>query len=180
LSIVDVERDRQFFTSQVGLPDPVAEARQTPLSHSFCQYVRFFDTQLIVEDSRQDSILKHNLAVRDLDVIAYLGIPVHAPDGTSIGSFCVIDDRPREWTTEQIEIVRELAATADTLIEHDAEHASMTRCRVALKSETRRVRLHFLPLIVRFDCHRAYASCTPLRDVINRSEQTLLLLEGAQ
>ena len=53
-------------------------------------------------------------------------------------------------------------------------------CRVALKSETRRVRLHFLPLIVRFDCHRAYASCTPLRDVINRSEQTLLLLEGAQ
>ena len=53
-------------------------------------------------------------------------------------------------------------------------------CRVALKSETRRVRLHFLPFIVRFDCHRAYASCTPLRDVFNRSEQTLLLLEGAQ
>ncbi|WP_417264612.1 hypothetical protein, partial [Celeribacter sp.] len=30
-------------------------------------------------------------------------------------------------------------------------------CRVALKSETRRVRGYFLPLIMRFHCHRAYA-----------------------
>jgi len=67
------------------------------------------------------------------------------------------------------------------LIRRVSERPFLNRgCRVALKSETRRVRLHFLPLIVRFDCHRAYASCTPLRDVINRSEQTLLLLEGAQ
>ena len=35
--------------------------------------------------------------------------------------------------------------------------ALLHKCRVALKSETRRVRLHFLPLIVRFDCHRAKA-----------------------
>jgi hypothetical protein len=34
-----VTDDRQFFNSQCGLPDPVATTRETPLSHSFCQYV---------------------------------------------------------------------------------------------------------------------------------------------
>ena len=54
------------------------------------------------------------------------------------------------------------------------------KCRVALKSETRRVRGYFLPLIMRFDSHRAYASHAPLRNEINRSKQTWLRLEGAQ
>lgn len=53
-------------------------------------------------------------------------------------------------------------------------------CRVALKSETRRVRRQFLPLIARFGCHGACASRAPLRDVINRGKQSWLLLEGAQ
>ncbi|WP_286174059.1 hypothetical protein [Rhodobacter sp. NTK016B] len=55
-----------------------------------------------------------------------------------------------------------------------------TFCRVALKSETRRFRHRVLPLIARFGCHRACASRAPLRNVINRSQQAWLLLEGAQ
>lgn len=53
-------------------------------------------------------------------------------------------------------------------------------CRVALKSETRRVRGYFLPLIMRFDCYRAYAFRALPGDVINRGKQTWLLIEGAQ
>ena len=34
-----VTPDRQFFKSAVGLAAPWAAARETPLSHSFCQYV---------------------------------------------------------------------------------------------------------------------------------------------
>ncbi|AUQ56449.1 hypothetical protein PhaeoP18_03655 (plasmid) [Phaeobacter piscinae] len=55
-----------------------------------------------------------------------------------------------------------------------------TTCRVALKSETRRVRGYFLPLIMRFHCHRAYAFRALPGDVINRGKQTWLLIEGAQ
>ncbi|HYQ27898.1 MAG TPA: hypothetical protein VER04_11790, partial [Polyangiaceae bacterium] len=36
ISLVDAER--QFFKSAVGLPEPWASCRQTPLSYSFCQY----------------------------------------------------------------------------------------------------------------------------------------------
>lgn len=56
----------------------------------------------------------------------------------------------------------------------------MRYCRVALKSETRRVWRDFLPLIARFGYHGACASRAPLRDVINRGKQSRLLLEGAQ
>jgi hypothetical protein len=33
-----VDEDRQFFKSCVGLPEPWASLRETPLSHSFCQH----------------------------------------------------------------------------------------------------------------------------------------------
>lgn len=38
----------------------------------------------------------------------------------------------------------------------------------------------FFPLIVRFDCHPAYASRAPLHNEVNRSKQTWLRLKGAQ
>jgi hypothetical protein len=34
-----IEADRQFFKACVGLPEPWAAARQTPLSHSLCRHV---------------------------------------------------------------------------------------------------------------------------------------------
>src|ERR1700680_226145 len=40
ISLVSLGDDRrQFFKSSVGLPEPWSSLRETPLSHSFCQYV---------------------------------------------------------------------------------------------------------------------------------------------
>src|SRR3954464_15206025 len=40
ISIISlVDDDRQFFKSCLGLPEPWASDRETPLSHSFCQYI---------------------------------------------------------------------------------------------------------------------------------------------
>src|SRR5215208_5697816 len=57
-----VTPDRQFFKSQCGLPSPYAERRQTPLSHSFCQYVVEDGAALVVEDARLDERLADNRA----------------------------------------------------------------------------------------------------------------------
>ncbi|MBV9786664.1 MAG: GAF domain-containing protein, partial [Chloroflexi bacterium] len=95
-----VDRDRQFFKSQVGLGEPWASARETPLSHSFCQYVVAQQKQLVVADARNDAVLATNLAIPDLGVIAYAGVPLRSPDGAVIGSFCAIDTQPRVWTDE--------------------------------------------------------------------------------
>jgi signal transduction histidine kinase len=55
-----------------------------------------------------------NLAITELDVVAYLGIPLTSPDGQTLGSLCVIDTRAREWTAEEIDTLQELAAWATT------------------------------------------------------------------
>lgn len=119
ISIVD--SDRQFFKSLFGLPEPYASQRETPLSHSFCQYVAATGEPLIVTDARQHPELKNNLAIPDLNVIAYLGMPLTTTQGVELGSFCVIDSKPRVWTEREIEIVRELALSTMSEIELKAQ-----------------------------------------------------------
>src|SRR4249920_1063113 len=45
-----VDGNRQFFKSSVGLPDPLASLRQTPLTHSFCKHVVASGEPLVVPD----------------------------------------------------------------------------------------------------------------------------------
>jgi len=111
-----VDEDRQFFKSCLGLPEPWASDRETPLSHSFCQHVVAQGEPLIVTDARTDARLHDNLAIRDLDVVAYAGWPVLAPDGSVLGSFCVIDSQPREWTEEELANLADIAGSVNAEI----------------------------------------------------------------
>lgn len=107
ISLVDA--DRQFFKSHVGLGGDVADARQTPLTHSFCQHVANERRPLVVADARRSELLADNLAIRDLDVVAYLGVPVAAPDGHVIGALCAIDHEPHDWTEDDVRVLSSLA-----------------------------------------------------------------------
>lgn len=112
-----VDSDRQFFKSACGLPEPWATARETPLSHSFCQYVVGRSAPLAIHNAPLDALVKTNGAVRDLNVIAYLGVPITTPDGLyTLGSFCVIDTVPRHWTNEDIELLVSLSQSLMTEI----------------------------------------------------------------
>lgn len=104
-----VDADRQFFKSQAGLSEPWASERETPLSHSFCQYAVSSKDPLVVSDARQHPVLRDNLAVQDLDVIAYAGVPLVTEGGYALGTLCAIDHEPRFWTTEQIGLLDDLA-----------------------------------------------------------------------
>ena len=111
-----VDDRRQFFKSCIGLPEPYMMSRETPLSHSFCKHVVETGEPLILSDAREHDQFKSNLAVRDLGVIAYAGIPLMSPDGHRLGSFCVIDDTARQWTEEEIRILRCMANCIETEI----------------------------------------------------------------
>jgi two-component sensor histidine kinase len=101
-----VDDKRQFFKSQVGLAAP----RETPLSHSFCQHVVVSKNMLAVTDAENDPRVRDNLAVRDLKVAAYLGVPLATPDGHVLGSLCAIDGSRRTWSEEDISALRDLAS----------------------------------------------------------------------
>lgn len=115
LSLVD-ER-REFFKSQIGLPEPWASRRETPLSHSLCQHTVVLRAPFVVGDARQHALVRDNLAVRALGVVAYAGIPLTMADGQVLGALCAIDTQPRAWTTEEIDILSDLTAAVITEIE---------------------------------------------------------------
>lgn len=113
LSLVD--RNRQFFKTQVGVPEPIATARQTPLTHSFCQWVVSSDDELVVSDVQRHSLLGHNLATRDLGVGAYAGVPLHSDGQEPIGAFCAIDMKPHAWDERELRALRDAARVVDGL-----------------------------------------------------------------
>jgi hypothetical protein len=111
-----VDSDRQFFKSCLGLPEPWASQRESPLSHSFCQHAVASREPLLVDDSREHELLRDNLAIRDMGVIAYAGIPLIDAGGHALGTLCVIDSVPRHWTTHQVQLLSDLAASVVTEI----------------------------------------------------------------
>ncbi len=106
-----VDRDRQFFKSAAGLPEPWQTRRETPLSHSFCKHVVALHQPLVIPDARKDPAYRDNPAVRELKIIAYAGVPLTMA-GFDLGAFCVIDDEPRVWSYDEIQTLRDLAECA--------------------------------------------------------------------
>jgi two-component sensor histidine kinase len=114
VSLVDTKR--QFFKSTYGLPEPWSSERETPLSHSFCRHVVERASPLIINDATADPLVCDNLAVRDLNVRAYLGIPLRTKDGHVLGSLCAIDATPRRWTEKDQAILAEFAKLVEDQI----------------------------------------------------------------
>ena len=129
-----VTETRQFFPGAVGLPDPWAARRQTPLSHSFCQHVIDTEIPLVLPDARLYPRVRENLAVPELGVVAYAGMPLTDLDGRVLGSLCAIDSKPRAWTKAQLRTLADLAAAC----------SSELRLRIALDAaqEARRLVEH--------------------------------------
>jgi signal transduction histidine kinase len=112
-----VDKDRQFFKSAAGLGEPLDIPRETPLSYSFCRYVVAAGTPFVVTDARQHPLVYDSLAVRELRVLAYAGMPLTIPSGQTLGSFCAIDQQPRPWTPQELEVLQSLASAVRTEIE---------------------------------------------------------------
>jgi signal transduction histidine kinase len=164
-----VDECRQFFKSSVGLPEPWRTRRETPLTHSFCALVVEDHAPLIIEDARTDPRVAGNPAILELGVIAYLGIPLTSASGTPLGSFCVIDHKPRKWTALEIEWMTQLASAVTSelrlrglLVKQSTENLRLSIAR-ADAEETLRVRGEFLS---RF----SHELRTPLSAVIGYSD----------
>lgn len=108
-----VDEDRQVFAGHSGLPEPWASLGQTPMSHSFCQHVVDSKAPLIVSDANDDPLLRDNLAINDLGVVAYLGVPIMLPGGELAGALAAIDTSPRIWTEVELRRLRSLARTVE-------------------------------------------------------------------
>ena len=110
-----VTSDKQVFKGACGLPDDLNEKRSTPITHSICKHAVISRCPIILEDTHESELVSNNLAVKDLGIRSYLGFPLMTDEYLVLGSFCVLDYVPRRWTTEEIDLVRDLAAL---VVEH--------------------------------------------------------------
>jgi hypothetical protein len=110
-----VDRQRQFFKAQVGLSEPLRSTRQTPITHSFCQWVVTGDEALVVEDARRDVLLSASPATIEMGIVAYAGVPIRVEPNETIGSFCAVDMRPRRWDVRELRALDDAAALVQGL-----------------------------------------------------------------
>jgi diguanylate cyclase (GGDEF)-like protein/PAS domain S-box-containing protein len=109
-----VDENRQYFPGLAGLGGWAGEARETPLSQSFCQHVVARHGPLVVTDARVDPLVAANRAIEDLGVIAYLGMPLTDSGNRIMGSLCAIDTQPREWSVAEVAALTDLAKLCST------------------------------------------------------------------
>src|SRR5262245_56718133 len=69
-----VDRDRIFFKSHCGLPEPLESLRQAPASTSFCRHVVETSEPRVVSDARRDPAHGDNPAVSRFGLVSYAGV----------------------------------------------------------------------------------------------------------
>jgi len=107
--ITFVDRDRQWFKSQVGLPEDLARERCTPRSVSICGHMVAKNDTLVVEDLARDRRFANNPLIKARGLRFYAGTPVRGVGGFPIGSLCLLDVRPRKMTDHERRVLESFA-----------------------------------------------------------------------
>ena len=122
ISLVDSQR--QYFKSATCLNGAVAPG-WNPLDATFCQEVVATGDAFIVADLQKESLV----AGGAIGVRAYAGVPLITDEGHVLGALCAMDDKPRDWSTRDIDVLTALGGAVMSEIQrrvaeraaHDAQ-----------------------------------------------------------
>ncbi len=109
-----VDRDRQWFKARVGMDAP-----ETPRDISFCGHAIAVPDGLVVTDTLKDARFVDNpLVLGGPKIRFYAGWPLFGgPDRSGIGTLCIIDTVPREFSAQDLRKLAELAAVVESQLE---------------------------------------------------------------
>lgn len=108
------DKDRQWFKSRYGI-----NASETPRDYSFCAHAITdpYDV-FIIEDSTKDIRFFDNPVVTGSPhVVFYAGVALTNEKGLSVGTICVIDNKPRKLNENQIRSLKALSYQIMILLE---------------------------------------------------------------
>jgi GAF domain-containing protein len=105
-----VDKNRQWFKSQAGLPADLVEARSAPRDVSICGHVVANNEVLIVHDLARDPRFANNPWLREYGLRFYAGVPLRGPNGFPVGSLCILDTKPRDMSPHEQDLLKMIAA----------------------------------------------------------------------
>ena len=102
--VTAVDAEQSFWKAAHGIADGT---RANAVGDSFCQYVIEGEQELIVDDAAAHHVTADNPSIESMGVAAWAGYPVMLGDQI-LGTFCVVDQRTREWTARDRTILRRI------------------------------------------------------------------------
>ncbi len=104
-----VDADRQWFKSCIGL-----DATETSRDVSFCGHAILGDDIFTIPNTLADDRFRDNPLVTEAPNIRfYAGCPLTVPNGSKVGTLCLIDVQPRELSDDDRDLLRDLARMAE-------------------------------------------------------------------
>lgn len=112
-SIALIGQHRQFIKSVTG---PIGD--NVPRRISFCDQTIRSERVMVVRDAVVDRTFRNNPLVQLKPHIRfYAGYALRGPGGWPVGTLCIIDDRPRDFSTADELALKQLAAEAQDQME---------------------------------------------------------------
>lgn len=105
-----VDADHLFIKSSHGFPEGWADRREQPLAQTSCWLAVATGEAFAVTDAREHPVFAQDIGLRELGLIAHLGLPIRVPSGQVVGTVCALDRQQRAWTEDDIQTLTDLAA----------------------------------------------------------------------
>jgi diguanylate cyclase (GGDEF)-like protein len=108
-----MDSERNFFKATGGLA-----VSESPRSLSFCGYTILGDEALVINDARRDPRFAENpLVAGELNLCFYAGAPLIVSNGQRIGTLCLLDTKPRQFTEDNVHDLQDMASIVTDLLE---------------------------------------------------------------
>ena len=135
---VSLLTDHQTVVGGAGLGAIAVGAGATPLEDSLCTVTAASGEPLVVSDATGDVRVVDLPPVRLGAIRSYLGVPLEDGHGNVVGALCAYDPAPREWSTDEVNVLEQLAYAATAELERAAVAAERDgmalRLEVAMES----------------------------------------------
>lgn len=123
-----VDKERQWFKSKQGL-----DTEQTPRDISYCGHAIVDNEVLVIKDASKDERFCDNpLLLGEPNVRFYAGAPLITPKGHRVGTLCVIDSEPKDFSEENKLLLKTLAKQVVNYFEIEKQNKKIKQNSIEL------------------------------------------------